>query len=373
MKDRDNIIENFFYQRGTADSTKQAYKIQIKKYEDFTGYSIDQLINIADEDEKNNIRWKNTKTREFLVNYRKQLYEEYSINSAKLYFSRILTFYRHYEIEIPKLPYISTKNSRHYSSITFNHLPDRDVLQQALNIAPQKLKPLILFLSSSGVSRIDACNITIQDYLSATKEYHNSTNIYDAISEMHNKDVIPTFFLIRQKTKQDYFTFCSHEAVESINTYLLTREDKLNDESKLFNINYGHIGKSFIYINNKLGLGTVGPYNRIRAHMLRKYHASRLAEAGLSTDKINLLQGRKVQGIAHESYIRVKPTTLKEEYIKALPYLVVSDVNKFKTKLEQTREELTSVKKENHELKNTIHEEAAKAVEEILTQYKNIS
>jgi uncharacterized protein (UPF0305 family) len=73
--------------------------------------------------------------------------------------------------------------------------------------------------------------------------------------------------------------------------------------------------------------------------MLRKYHASQLAEAGMSTEHINLLQGRKVYGVAHESYIRIKPDTLREEYIEALPYLVIEDINKFKTELETVKEE----------------------------------
>ena len=73
--------------------------------------------------------------------------------------------------------------------------------------------------------------------------------------------------------------------------------------------------------------------------MLRKYHASQLAESGMSTDHINLLQGRKVQGIAHEHYIRIKPEALREEYIEALPYLVIEDVNQYKTENQQLKEE----------------------------------
>lgn len=369
MIDRETLLQTFFRERGMAENTIKRYKLQIKYYENFTGNSILDLLNIAEKEEKNNIRWKNTETRKFLLNYREYLYSKHSIETAKVYFNGILTFYRHFEIEIPKLPYFSTKNSYHYTPITFNQLPDREILQHAFNIASQKLKPLIVFLSSSGLSRIDVSNITIQDYISATKEYHNSTNIYDAIAEMEHKDVIPTFFLRRQKTGQDYFTFCSHEAVKYINIYLLSREDNLSNESKLFDISYRYIGRSFENINKKLNLGTVGAFNRLRPHMLRKFHASQLAEAGFSTEKINLLQGRKVHGIAHESYIRIKPHVLKEEYIKALSYLLINDVNKFKTKLEQTEEELKIVKEENYNIKNNMRKETEKIVSELLQEY----
>lgn len=369
MIDRETLIHTFFHERGSSERTKQGYDIQIKKYEEFTKLPINELIDLAEKEENQNIRWKNTKTREYLINYREYLYSNFSLGSAQIYFSRILTVYRHFEIEIPKLPFYSAKNTYHYAPILYDDLPDKKILQKAIDIASAKFKALILFLSSSGVSRIDACNIKIKDYLYATKEYHNSDNIYDAISEMHNKDVIPTFFLRRKKTSQDYFTFCTHEAVNAINDYIISREEKLTAESPLFDIDYRYLGKSFEGINNKLKLGKVGAFNRLRAHMLRKYHASQLADAGMSTEKINLLQGRKIRGIAHESYIKIKTETVKEEYIKALPYLVVSDENKFKTKLEQTEEELKIVREKNKEIKNNMRKETEKIVSELLQEY----
>ena len=77
--------------------------------------------------------------------------------------------------------------------------------------------------------------------------------------------------------------------------------------------------------------------------MLRKYHASQLAEAGISTDHINLLQGRKIPGVAHETYIRIRPETLREEYIQALPHIVISDEDRVKTELETVTEQKTEL------------------------------
>ena len=84
--------------------------------------------------------------------------------------------------------------------------------------------------------------------------------------------------------------------------------------------------------------------------MLRKYHASQLAESGMSTDHINLLQGRKLTGIAHEHYIRIKPETIRDEYIEALPYLVIEDINQYKTENQQLREENETYKQNLDEL-----------------------
>ena len=40
------------------------------------------------------------------------------------------------------------------------------------------MKAIILFISSSGCARQETLNITIQDFIEATHEYHNSNDIY---------------------------------------------------------------------------------------------------------------------------------------------------------------------------------------------------
>ena len=299
-----------------------------------------ECIDIADDEEYNNIRWKNTQTRKWILAYREWLYNTYNVSTAQLYLTAILTFYRHFEITIPPLPYYSTKGLKKTPPVNYDDLPDRELLSECIQITSPLVTALIMFMSSSGISRIDVLNLTINDYLKATSEYHqHQDSVKYAIRDMQDTDIIPIFHLQRQKTGQNYFTFCSHEAVKSINTYLLTRTETLTRERPLFKIHERYLNTIFERLNGHFQLGKVGNYNRLRPHMLRKYHASQLAESGMSTEHINLLQGRKVQGIAHEHYIRINPETLREEYINALPYLVITDINKYKTENQQLREE----------------------------------
>jgi phosphoenolpyruvate-protein kinase (PTS system EI component) len=86
--------------------------------------------------------------------------------------------------------------------------------------------------------------------------------------------------------------------------------------------------------------------------MLRSYHASQLSESGMNDSNIDLLQGRKPQSIARKSYIRVKRERLKEEYIQALPYLVVEDFERVKTELETVKEENQTLKERNEDLED---------------------
>ena len=363
MRTTETILEQLFHERNSSQSTQITYTRSVKYYETITGKTLPELLDLVDDEEYNNIRWKNTETRTHILNYREWCYNNYNISTAQLYLTAILTLYRHFEYTIPPLPYYSTKHLNRPLPIKYSDLPDRLILRECLQASSPLARALILFMSSSGVSRIDTLNLTIGDYLEATSQYHNhQESVKYAIKDMRNQDIdiVPTFHLVRQKTGQHYFTFCSHEACQSINSYLLTRTEILTKDRPLFKIHERYINMIFERLNTHFQLGKLpNGYNRLTPHMLRRYHASQLAEAGMSTDHINLLQGRKVQGVAHQSYIRIKPETLREEYIEALPYLVIEEVERFRTELEQVTEENKELRKRDEQL-NSILDRLAK-------------
>lgn len=72
------------------------------------------------------------------------------------------------------------------------------------------------------------------------------------------KHVIPTFNIRRQKTDKYYTTYCTPEAVNAINSYLLSRTDHLTDDKQLFKIGNCYFSDLFANMNGKLGLGKVG-------------------------------------------------------------------------------------------------------------------
>jgi integrase len=227
---------------------------------------------------------------------------------------------------------------------------DREVLKLCINVKNPLLKALTLFMSSTGMSKADTLNLTIQDFLNATREYHETNIIHNALHILKDKTDVIGYWedFQRQKTGQVYYTFNSHESTTAIVQYLLSRE-KLTPDAPLFDISYKYMGDLFKETNDRLMLGKNGQYSRFSAHMLRRYHATQLTDAGMSKEKIDILQGRKPSSIAYQSYIKIKPSKLKQEYIKALPYLVIDDINRVKTELE-------SVKEENQQYKNELEE-----------------
>ena len=348
MRPTTEILNEIFIERNSSPNTQKSYQRAVNTFELYFEQHLGEILIIVETEEDQGIPWRKSRLREYLIEFRGYLYNKYKSKTAKLYLTLIISIFRHFEFVIPKLPRFS--EDIEVIPILPEDIPDREMLQKCLEISPKVVECFALFTSSSGMSRRDALNLKVKDYLEATKEYHHSDNVQEAIKEMENSDVdiVPIFRdLTRQKTSVPYFTFCSPEAVKSLNNYLLSRRVLIYDEDgevvgsrdveledPLFDVSYQWIGDLFAEINEKLGLGKAGRYNRFSIHMMRRYHATQLHAAGMSEDKINLLQGRTPKSVIHESYIRVKAEDLKEEYIACLPYIVVTEIDKVRTKLD---------------------------------------
>ena len=322
----EEILNEFIKVRNLNNRTVYGYKNAIKLYTTFNDMSLVQLLKEAEDDEEKGIRWKNRKLKQRLMNFRLFLQENYLISTVKVHFQRILTIYRHFEIEIHNLPPMNIKNTNKLRPIMFEDLPTKEIIKDAVNIANPIMKAIILFISSSGCARQETLNITIQDFIDATREYHDSNDIYKIITILiKRKDVVPTFKLKRQKTNKFYFTFCSPEAVSYILDYLIISKRKLKNEEKLFKTNLDYLNDYFKEINESLDLGKVRKYNRFRSHMLRKFHASALYnhDNGLSLEEIDALQGRGKDN-THSAYFMEDPSKLKIKYVKILDAIMIN-------------------------------------------------
>ena len=350
-------LQKFFQERNSSDSTKTTYWRSVNYFEDVNDIEITKALQIAETEEDNNIRWKNTQLREWLIKYREWCYNNYKKASAQLYLTAITTLFRHYDITVEKLPYYNIQRAEQSIPINPDELVDRDVLRLCIETNNPLLKAIVLFMSSSGIARIDVLNLTIADYLQATKSYHDRhDSIKYAITEMEDIDVIPTWHLQRQKTGVQYFTFSSPESTRAINMYLLSRKETLSKGKPLFDIHPRYFNQLFKDTNDNLGLGRNGQYSRFAPHMLRRYHATQLIEAGMSESKVDLLQGRKPQSIAYTSYIKIKPSQMKTEYIEALPFIVVEDIESVKTELDLTKQQLNKKTSEYEKLNASIRD-----------------
>ena len=319
----ENILEEIIETRNLNTSSIQLYQRVMTLYSQQNNTPIKTLLEEAEEEEEKMIRWKKRKLRTRLMKFRSCLYKRYLQPTAKRYFTCICTIYRDYDIEIQKLPPISKVNINSSKPINYTDLPDEEIIKKALNISNTKTRALILFLCSSGCGRAETCNLKIQDYINATKRYHNADNIFDVLNELKDKkDIIPQFEIYRQKTGKHYITFCTPEAAYAINLFLTEKTSELGNQDRLFSISPQYLGDTFRALNNKLCLGKMGSYIRFRPHMLRKFHASHLHNDGLGIDVIDSLQGRSKNSV-HKVYFMDDPETLRELYVSHMDAVMI--------------------------------------------------
>lgn len=347
------LLKNFFLSNNYSSNTEKNYAVVLNQYSRYHNMSLQELLDEAEEDENKGTRWKYSKLKTRLLEYRQYLVRKYAISTTKTKMKTIIKFYRFYEIEVPSLPKLNEKSVRKAPPVYYKDLPDKEIIREALNIAKPVMRAIILFICSSGSARAETMSLTIQDYIDALSEYlpNKKMDIYEIIDYLHEtENIVPTFNIRRVKTNKYYTTYCSPEAVKAINTYLVTRKDVLTPNSPLFGGYKSYLFQCFDDINDELGLGRIGHYRRFRSHMLRKFHASALYNDGMSLDKVNDLQG-KTKNKTDQAYFMVNPDDLKYEYIAHLPAVTIStDVEKLSIK----SPEFIQMENENKELQSEI-------------------
>ena len=326
------LFNKFCKERNVSDSTRTGYWSAIKKYENYHKQTMEELLKEAISEEESNVPLKDRKIKQRLIQYRTFLLNSnLSQNTVRSYFTKIKTFYEHFEIEIPHLP--QAKYAREYET-NYLDLPSKEHIRMALDISTLDLKAVILFMASSGTAKAETLSLSVKDFILATRDYHTNGSLNEILEKLNKKDnVIPTFYLKRIKTDKYYYTFCSSEASQCIVKYLLTRQNlKMSD--KLFDFTYSTLLARFQEINDYYNWGFKGKYRFFRSHTLRKFHASNI---GLSAEYIDALQGRSKNEI-HSTYIKTNPDKLKEIYLSVMDNVMIN-----KSKPKEVTQEFTIV------------------------------
>ncbi len=312
-----DLFNGFCISRNIKGSTVRSYLSAVRKYESYNGMSMDSLMDEAIRDEESMVPLKNRHIKNRLLNFRSYLLDsELSINTVKTYFSRIKTFYRHFEIELPYLNDI--KFDEEYLS-SYYDLPTRGDIRKVCSISSNAFRALVLFISSSGCAKAETLSLTVGDFVKASDDYHDGGSIDDVLNCLiGRRDVVPAFYLKRIKTNKFYYAFCSPEASHHIVKYLISRKG-LSLDDRLFDFTDSSLIYSFKKLNDSLGFGFVGPYRFFRSHSLPKFHESNI---GLSHDIVDELHGR-AKTMVHEEYIKTNSQRLKEIYIGAMHNVMI--------------------------------------------------
>lgn len=314
------LLEKFLNERNLSKESKNGYRIVVNSFCKFNKMTLEELINEARDEEKQNIGLKNHAVKKRLRDYVNYLENDLNLelNTIKSYSDKVKTFYRHFGIQIPKIPMVIFENEK---SKKFGEALTKKDIRDALKITNKLLyKALILFISSSGIPLIDITSLDIKDFIEATKEYHNKDNIKNIIKTLRRRNDIVPLFKVSNKKVDYYYTCCSPEAVEMTLIYLNTRKN-LKEEDQLFEVNKDTASSFFQNINHRLGWGKVKNRSFFNVMGLRKFHESMVKDK----DLVKILQGAKAAEISNK-YLKLNPKKIREEYIKYLPKLIIEEV-----------------------------------------------
>lgn len=325
-------FEQFVEERNISPETIKRYKSSIKQYSEYYEMSFDELIDEAIDEEAAGIdkRRRNLKNR--LLQFRSYLISETNLRTSTIrtYLTNICAAYAHFDIEIPHLPHM---NKNDEVQTTYFDLPTKEQIGMAVEIAGVRVGSLILFMASSGTGRTECANMTIQTFIDACRGYYTASTLPEIIHELSESilEIVPTFYLFRQKTRKQYYTFCTPEAANAILEWLelrllLCEEEgtELKFGDSLWDLNQRQISYHLKHINDELNFGYKGAHRFFRPHTLRKFHASNI---GLSEGNIDLLQGRSRDSI-HETYIKTNPERFKKTYMAVMDNVTIGKLGK---------------------------------------------
>ena len=188
-----------------APQTQKNYEMALRKYCKYFNMTLPELLNEAEEDERNNVRWKYSRLKAKLIEYRHHLLQNYAASSVKKDIGCIQFFYKFYDIEMQPLPRIAKQSLKKPQPIYFKDLPDKEIIREAFKISTPLMKAMILFSCSSGCAMAEALGLTIGDYIDSLSEYvpKRKNDIFEIIDYLNEKDdVIPTFNLRRKNTNK---------------------------------------------------------------------------------------------------------------------------------------------------------------------------
>ena len=344
----EELLEEFFLVKNHDPKTQKAYLRSINKYSKFHGLSMEELIEEAETEEENGVRWKRRKLKKRLLQFRHYLIENYKKNSVATYFTQVIAVYRYFEIEIGDLTKTNPRGYHIPGDVTFDELPTHEEISQVLHVAKLWFQAVILFQISTGCARKETIDMTIGQFKKATYPFHKQTDIIEALLILKELDnVIPTFKLKREKTNKYYYTFCTPEAVDKIVEYLLTdRVEVMKDDNDQFNFGQASDG-----------------FNRFRSHMMRKFHSNHLKNDGMSESDIDALQGR-TKSTTRAAYFLDDPTILLKKYVEHYQCLLI----------EKTVNNIDIKSPEYQELESKYHEKEAeiKEMDDRLSTIENI-
>ena len=337
----DPKLNQMFTKKNLSESRRRMYIYNFNEMYNLTGLTPSGLIAEAKYeqkpslDENNQIIFKDVDDRkitEYIYQYYASM-EEKKLKSAtkKTKMGVIRSFYTNFKIELPDNIQITIP----HQLIREGDIPNLEDIKKGVEQAKYlKYRAIILLIATSGIRSGDVRHFTVEDFLNATKEYHNGT----LEGLLHSKEnIIPMWDFIPRKTMKQgniCITFNTPETSKYIIEYLkqrIERGETLNKDSFLFRSkkNKQYSIKGFLWVFSSVNKELFGKdkHNRdfFRAHNLRKFFLSTFRQKTNDSFTYKIVAGHSIRKNNDENYQEIPLTEIKKQYLKVIPFLSIKD------------------------------------------------
>lgn len=362
----DPLFQDYCLIKNLTTNSRKAYATALRAYLISENNTLQELIDEADTEEEQNLRQKKKKVNKRLIHFKMFLQEQkYSNRTINGYIKKVRTFYTYFDVTTQDIP----KNRERVKS--YEELVTKKHIVKALNqCTSNQMKAILLFMASSGTSRNETSNLTIRDFIDATREYHQYDSIEQVIFALDDRDdIVPTFAIRREKTDVPYHTFCTPEATSQILIYLKGRlmQKGISSDERLFGVMPRTISAKFARLNDACGFGYVGSHRFFSSHGLRRFFATTMLSEGVSELTIDFLEGRSVRS-TQAAYYNLSPEQLKKRYVASMNCVTINSEIEYHDISSAERKELLRYRE-----KEKVIDEKLRNMEQLLNEYMNLS
>jgi site-specific recombinase XerD len=354
----DTTILEWFVTTSIKDSTRIKYSEAMLLFLEMAKKTPNELILEAEADIKSGKLMRERTVRNYLLQFKillenKIKKNELSESTAALRMSAIKSFYRAFDIDLPKninngdaLPKTENMNLK---------FGKEDIRKMVLHTSNVRNRAIMLTMKSNGMARKEIINL----------DYRQFREGYDA------KTKVTTIYMRRSKIGFDFVTFIDPEGSEAIIEYLkkenrLTKDNAFDSQfdnmplftalrkkkGRLNELSFLHIFRSVAVKMRVYALSKKGApikFNPLRSHNLRKFFRKSLLHDGMDDALINYMMGHipsKVSKAYHQVDVDLNSMDaedLKQRYMQHMHVLAIN-----------SNGSNTDVLKENQKLKAEI-------------------
>ena len=290
----------------SSERTKRNYTSTIRKYEEFHGTTIEELVYEALDEQTNQVPQHLLKIIDRLEDFQNHLIDEdYIHNTISSMMGRIKTIYKRNRVNIPYITPINPKRTRRRDFIEFKDILTKEELRCCLKYMRPPAQARAMVMIQGGLSSAECNLLETRTFIDDLYKYHQCDDDMDALRWLAdvNHPVIWVVRLVREKTKKPYYALIGAEAVNYIASAKIyeTQIKKYNGQipPKLLTMHEVSFSELCRKVNKRCGLGLVAEQSKLRQHNLRRFHATYIKgsaltyeEQSLTNYEIDEMQGR---------------------------------------------------------------------------------